>query len=250
MSTPTSWNPLAALFANRATPAATPATPAVGSVTPTTGPATGSTIPAFQQSATEAPKVTSPMADHTDLFTMPKQEGEAPITLDDPFLNVDRAKVAELAKTMNFAPSTPEMQALAMKALQGDMQAFTEYNNAMMQNMYVQVLTQTSGISEKIAREGINRLKDTIPNTVRSISTTSNLQKQNPIFTDPAAKPMVDMIRAQVELKNPTATPEQVTEQVAKYFQDFAGVIAPKAVSTEPTNPYGGTTNYEGFFSQ
>jgi hypothetical protein len=190
------------------------------------------------------------MADHSDLFTMPKQEGDVPVTLDDPFLTVDRAKVAEMARAMNFAPSTPEMQALAQKALQGDMQAFSEYNNAMMQNMYVQLLTQTSGISEKIAREGITRLRDTIPNTVRSISTTSNLQKQNPIFNDPAAKPMVDMIRSQVELKNPTATPEQVTEQVAKYFNDFAGVIAPKAKPAEASNPYGGTTDYQNFFNQ
>lgn len=243
-------NPLAALFANRSAAATpTPATPA-GSVTPTTGPAAGSNVPAFQQSGTEPPKPTSLMADHSDLFTMPKQEGEVPVTLDDPFLTVDRAKVAELAKTMSFAPNTPEMQTLAAKALQGDMQAFTDYNNAMMQNMYVQLLTQTSGISEKIAREGINRLKDTIPNTVRSISTTSNLQKQNPIFTDPAAKPMVDMVRAQVELKNPTATPEQVTEQVAKYFTDFAGVIAPKAQTVETPNPYGGTTDYQNFFNQ
>ena len=245
-------NPLAAMFAPRAATTSEAAVPAIPSqsTVPTSGPAQGSNVPAFQQSGTEPPKPASLMADHANLFTIDKQEGDVAPTLDDAYLTIDNDKVIELAKGMNFVPNGPEMQALAQKALSGDAQAFAEYNNALMQNMYASILTQTSRISEKIARAGVTRLQATIPNTVRSISTTNNLTTQNPIFSDPASKPMVDMIRSQVELKNPTATPEQVTEQVTKYFQDFAAVLAPKAKPAETPNPYGGTTDYTDFFQK
>ncbi len=219
-----------------AAPTQTPASQA-----PTTGPAAGSTAAAFQQSATLPPKEQAPLAEYVDIFNnAPKEGAEIPATLDDPFLVVDKDKVRELIATKSFMSNTAEQQALVAKALGGDVQAFMEVLEGVGRNIYMDATLNSTHIAERIARTGVQRLQAAIPQQVRTMSSADQLAAIDPVFNNPAVKPLVDAMKAQFETKHPQATPKQIAEMTVKYFKDTGMVFNPAPAPTAPKGA-GGT---------
>ena len=238
-------NPFTALFGAQApAPAAAPApgTPPAGT------PAAGSTVPAFQQSTTEPPKPAA-LAEYADLFnTAPVPEGGPAPTIDDPYITLDKDAITRTVASMNFAQGV-ELQDNMQKALQGDMQAFAAVLNSVAQNVYSQTAQMSGIVADRAAREGVTRLQSTIPQIVRSSSTSNSLTNLNPMFDNPAVRPIVDMARQNFETKNPTATPQQITEMVNRYMTDVSSAFAPApAAPTNKGTQQGGSTDFGGFF--
>lgn len=216
--------------ANTPTPAAPQASGAPGApVAPTSGPAAGTQQLAFQQSGTLPPKEQAPLAEFADIWNTPTQEGEVPPGLDDPYLRIDEAKVQELVNGMNFAQPTAQQQELFAKAIQGDVQAFSEILNGVAREVYYQSAINAARVSERVARTGVERLRDNIPKQVRSISSSETLYKTNPLLNNTALRPIVNAVQAQFQLKHPTASPSELAEMTNKYFQDSAHLFAPTA---------------------
>lgn len=244
-------NPLTALFGGMAQqPAAAPVAQPAGAP-PAGTPAAGSNIPAFQQSTTEPPKPPTPLADYADLYNTPAVvDGQAPLTIADPYITLDNEAVRKTVATMNFAQGA-QLQEQMGKALGGDVQALMSVLNAVGQNVYAQVASMSAVVADKAAREGITRLHDQIPTMVRSASTTNSLSTLNPLYDNPSIKPLADMARSGFETKNPTATPAQITEMVNKYITDVAKAFNPAAPASTNENRalvQGATTDFGGFF--
>jgi hypothetical protein len=224
------------------TAAATPQSTATpGSQVPAAGPAQGSNVQAFQQSATLPPKEQSPLAEYADLFNNAPVEGaEVPVTLDDPYLVVDKDKVKEFVNSKSFLNSSPEQLALVAKALGGDAQAFMEVLEGFGRNLYMDAALNSTHVAERIARTGVSRLQAAIPQQIRSMSSAEKMTALNPIFSNPALKPLADAMKTQFEAKHPTATPQQIAEMTAKYFKD-TGVMFNPAPAASQTNANTGT---------
>lgn len=231
------------MFANKGAPnpapnpAPTPAAQVPGApVPPTSGPAAGTQQQAFQQSGTLPPKEQAPLAEFADIWNTPVQEGGVPPSLDDPYLRIDEAKVQELVNGMNFAQPTPQQQELFAKAMQGDVNAFAEILNGVAREVYFQAALNAAQVSERVARIGVERLRDNIPKQVRSISSSETLYKTNPLLNNPALRPMVNAVQSQFQLKHPTASPSELAEMTNKYFQDSAHLFAPTAFAEANSN--------------
>lgn len=239
----TNFQNLLNMFASKApAPAAVP-NPAPGQapagIPAQSGPAAGSNQPAFQQSGAQPPApqpAATPLGEYGDLWQAPPvPEGAAQPTLDDPFLQVDAGKVRELLATKNYLPGSPESVALLQKGMQGDVQAMQEFLADFGRNIAMDAALTNAHVAERIARTGVSRLKDTIPQHVRSLTSADALYSSNPTLNNPALKPMIEGVRAQFEAKNPTATPNQIAEMTMKYVNDIAAVFNPTAATTAAT---------------
>lgn len=237
---PSAFENLIGMFNKPTTPAAAvPATPP-GSQVPASGPAQGSNIPAFQQSATLPPKEVAPLAEYADLFNNAPIEGaEVPVGLDDPYLVVDKDKVKEFVNSKSFVGSNPEQLALVTRALGGDVQAFVEVLEGFGRNLYMDSAINSTHVAERIARTGVSRLHAAIPQQMRSLSSAEKMTELNPLFNNPALKPLADAMKSQFEAKHPTATPLQIAEMTAKYFQDTGVMFNPAPAATQTKTPTG-----------
>lgn len=233
-----------------AAPTQTPGAPAPvpnavpAGVPANSGPAAGTNQPAFQQSGALPPKEQSPLAEYADIWNTPTNEGAAPLTLDDPFLNVDKDKVKQLVDGMTFAQATPEQMELMQKALQGDIQSFAAVLNNVAQSVYYNAAMNSAHVAEAITRNGVTRLRDHIPQQVRTLNSAEKLYDANPGFNNPALRPMVDAIQSQFQLKNPTASPQQIAEMTKQYFINSAHVFAPDAFKADNASGQRGNSGF------
>lgn len=180
--------------------------------------------PAFQKttSATDPqdPNVQKTALDsHADLFKVDDKNKQDQADPNAPFFTSDPEKMREAISKMNFM-ETPEQQQLAQQALKGDPQALMNLLNNTMQGAFGKMVQFNSAMSEQTARASMDRALSQLPAHVREMQTTEALQNVNPVFTHPAMKPMVDMIRQQYVKKNPNATAAEIAKMVNGYFQD------------------------------
>lgn len=231
---------LMSMFTKQATGAAPAATTPAPAGVPTTGPAAGSNINAFQQSVTLPPKEQAPLAEYVDIFNnAPKEGDEAPVTLDDPFLVIDKDKVKEFIATKTFMDNNPDQQALVAKALSGDVQAFMQVLDSFGRSLYMDATLNNTHVAERIARTGVERLRSSIPQQMRTLASTDKLAELNPIFSNPAIKPLADAMKAQFETKHPSATPVQIAEMTVKYFKDTGLAFNPAPAPATETKLQG-----------
>jgi hypothetical protein len=237
-------------FGQQAAPAAPVPAPAQQAAAPVAGtnangiaqqlPATGAPA-AFQPSTTQ-----NPLDTFSDLFKATPQTEHIP-GLDDPFITLDTEAVNGIVSKETFT-NQPDFAVTAQKALQGDVQAFMDVLNGVARGVFQRNATLTAMVADRAAREGVNRLNSQIPNVIRNTQTNAALVELNPVFNHAGAKPIVDMFTQQLQLKNPTMTPQQLAEQTVKYFNS----LVPQAPAPQQTSqsPFGNAQqNFEGFFN-
>lgn len=202
---------------------------------PSGGPGNG-TVPGPTNSGTAAPNPADPAA----LKAGKTGEGESPLAnfselwkIDDknkggelslsPTFNIEPAKLAEAAKTLDFAKVvSPEV---ATKALGGDAQAFAAALNAVTQAAYTHSAVSTAKIVEAALAKQAQQFQQYLPNEVRKLQVSEQVRSDNPIFNDPAVAPMLDMLKAQLTEKFPTAPAAEISSQAQKFLSGFAEAV-------------------------
>lgn len=155
--------------------------------------------------------------------TAPNTQGTAPT-------GVLPAMTAEqLSKTLansNFLSGVnPEILA---KAAGGDTAAFSDVINQGLRTVMTQSVLASHGLVEAGAKNHGEQLRTSLPSMVRSSNVQDSLQS-NPLFNNPAAKPMVEMVRAQLETKHPQASAREIAEMTQQFVTDFAKLGNPEA---------------------
>jgi hypothetical protein len=128
----------------------------------------------------------------------------------------------------------PELMA---KATAGDAQAFQDVMNQGLRSVMTQAVLASHGLVEAGARGSNERLKTTLPSMVRSNNVADQL-RVNPLFNDPAAKPMIDMVKSQLESKHPQAS----ASEIASMTQEFVSAFARAGNPDQPKEPAKGKT--------
>ncbi len=192
--------------------------------------------------APEAKEPDSPLAPFEDLWSnTAKPEGTetaAPTEMTQEAI----AKVMEGANFSNIM--TPELQA---KVEAGGADAATAME-AMLNSLGRQALTQSTMISNKLTanaiKEALAAQALTIPDLVRAQSAKNHLIESNPVFSNPAVKPLVDAAQAQFLQKNPNATQSDLTNMTQDLMTAMAETFGPKVT---PANEVAGDINWEKF---
>lgn len=112
--------------------------------------------------------------------------------------------------------------------------AFGEAMNLVAQQVMVQATLVGSKITDNAVAKAIELERAKIPQMLREQATTAHLTDTNPLFDNPAIKPIIETTKAQLLVKHPTATPEQITKMTQDFILAMGEAFAPKTPDLAP----------------
>jgi hypothetical protein len=144
---------------------------------------------------------------------------------------LDPAKLQEVISKANFTQTiTPETLQLITAGGEGAAAAFTDALNTVAQQVLMQSTMAANKMNEQAIAASVATQNASLPDLIRSQTTTNNLNKANPIFSDPAVKPVIEAVQMQLAAANPNATADQLTEMAQNYVAVMGEAFAPKPV--------------------
>jgi hypothetical protein len=134
-------------------------------------------------------------------------------------LKADPAKIAEAARKVDFKPAI-NAEALT-KAVAGDAAALADVLNQAAQAGYAQATSATAKIvQDALTQQAKTFREEIIPDIVRRSTITNSLGADNPIFENPAVKPLVTMVENQMQMKFPNASAAEITTKAKEYLME------------------------------
>lgn len=198
--------------------------------TPSTGASPNGVIPPAPEPAKEA----TPLDAFAELWkNEPPTEGQQPTGV---FGNVDPKRFMEAAAKVDFSKAiTPEtLQAIQTGGEEG-VKAFAAAMNSVAQNVYAQASFASTKITEQALEKARQAFIAEIPNHIRASTASESLRAENPIFSHPAAAPILGAVQSQLAVKFPQASAAELTAMAKTYLENFASGVSPKKVE-EPSS--------------
>ncbi len=211
----------------QAAPAPGPAQP--GNIPPNVDPNAAPAQPVTPVEGQPVQTPDSPMAEFATLWDTPTIDPNA-VTPAEP-VQLTAEAVQKVVASANFASSiTPEtMTAIAAGGEEGQ-KAFVAAINAATQQAVTQSIMASNKLNEKAITEALAKQEATLPDMLRNQATSSHLQDLNPLFSNPAVKPVIDATRQQLLQKFPGDTPAQTAEKLQNFIVAMGAQFAPKEV--------------------
>lgn len=186
------------------------------------GTASNGVVPA-QAPAGEQP-ASSPLDQFKELWEPVSNEG-APV---EPAQSLDPKKVGEMMSAADFSNVIGKENLAAISAGgDGAMQAFVDSMNAVAR----QVMTQSTLISNKMIDQQVKAaLEDhqkQLPSLMKKQFLSSELS-DNPVFKNPAVKPVVEAVQHQLAGKYPDASAKELAVMANQFIEAMAETLAPK----------------------
>jgi len=224
-------------------PQGSPQTAANGVVPP----ATGTTNPPNPAEVKIEP---APLDTYKDLWQAPIVDPNKPDP-NAPIFNFDPAKIQESASKMDFSKMMkPETLAKITAGGDGATEAFLQTMNDFGRGMTVQSLQLTTGIVEKALEKQKEQFQAQLPEMFKTFQTRNSLSEANPAFNNPALKPIVESLQAQMQLKHPNASSKEINGLVNGYMEQLGTVFSPKKEETGSNGSgKGQETDWSAFLS-
>lgn len=235
------------LFGNNDKTPAIPATPAPaqhtvqptptaaepGNIPPTVDPNAPPAAPATPVATVTAPVDNSPLAEFNTLWDdVPNKDGE-PAPLVKP---LDPAKLSEAVAKADFSTSISQENLAAIQA--GGDEA-TQAHASSMNQVAQMVMNQSLLASNKMIEQAVDRVnkswEDKLPEILRKQNLNESLASSDPIFKNPAIKPIMEATQVQLAAKYPNATVAELTTMTQDYIKAMGEAFSPKAVN--PASP-------------
>lgn len=182
-------------------------------------------VPAPVVAGPEVPD--SPLAQFEKFWdTVPNEEGNSATPVQ-----LDQAKLQEVISKADFTGGiTPEDLAAVTAGGEGAAAAFTKALNTVAQQVILQSTMASNKMQEQSINAAITKQAASIPELIRAQSASNTLQAANPLFSNPAVKPIIEAMQVQLLAKNPNATPAEVTTMAQDFVSALGESFAPKAV--------------------
>lgn len=164
----------------------------------------------------------SPMEKFEKLWDVDPQ-AKAPTSLT-PNLNIDPAKLLEMAKGVDFTKSiSPDLLAKTRSSNADEAQsALLQVINQVGQFSYAQAIDSNSRVTEAAIKKHAETLvQEHLPRMLREAAVQGG-RGENPIYSDPTFAPIVASIEQQVTSKFPTATPAEIKEHMGVILDSMA----------------------------
>lgn len=184
------------------------------------------TVPGTAAPAVDTPN--DPLAELTGLWdTVPNAA-----STDVPPVQLDPAELQKVIAKGNFASNiSPEimqkLEAGGPEAVAATMEAM----NAVGRNVMLQSTLAANKMIEQSVERAMALQTSNLPELIKSHTLSENLVDNNPMLSDPRISPIAEMLQTQLQLKNPTATSQQLTAMTSKALtamgQHFTGGAAP-----------------------
>ena len=218
-----------------AAPAATSGTqPTPPGNIPTAAASTGTTPPGAAPNGVippvgETKPEPAPLDAFSDLWKTAPVDPNAPAPQEGVFGNVDPKKFMEAAGKVDFSKAIkPEMLAAIQAGGEDGVKAFAAAMNSVAQNVYAQASFASTKITEQALAKARESFESNIPNLIKQQTAAEALRNENPVFSHPAAAPILGAIQSQLAVKFPQASATELTAMAKTYLENFAtGISAP-----------------------
>lgn len=225
--------------------AATPTAPQNGQVTtpanpgniPNNAPNTGATsdgtapngtVPAIGTDGKPTTTAT-PFDDFKELWQPNATDPNAPEPQKGVFGNVDPKRFMEAAGKIDFSKVvTPEQKQQIAAGGEPAIQAFAEAMNKVAQGVYAQSAFASTKMIEAALAKGREQFLAELPQHIKRQTVTDSLSQENPVFSNPAVKPIISALEAQLTVKYPNATAPEITALAKQYIEALGTSVAPK----------------------
>lgn len=191
--------------------------------------------PWAEEAAVEQAKVDAakpkPLADYNDLFN-PKSDPNAvaPIAPVDPFAAVTRENLANAAENLDFSSAVDEATMTA--ALAGDATAMRLAINKGARGAFTEAMSASNTLMQKRINDAVQTQVSELIKTKFKDMEIHNEVSNNPLLSDPATKPMRDMLTQQIKAANPNFTGKEINTALTGYLTSFIAAHAPTGSST------------------
>lgn len=163
-------------------------------------------------------------------------DAQKPKAPESAFAGVTPEAIQKVAGNTDFSKVvTPEMMTAISAGGEQAAAAMIQALNAVAQQTYAQSAQASIRLAETAVATQREQLLAELPNLIKQQTVSNNLRTKNPIFEHPAAKPMLEMFQQQLQLKNPTATSEQIQTQAEQFLVSFANAANPQKPQQQTT---------------
>lgn len=169
----------------------------------------------------------SPLAAYTEMWeAIPKPAADPSVE----YTPLDAATLQTAMSKADLAASiSPEILAAIVNGGEGAGAAFTQAMNQVAQ----QSMVQSTLINEKLTAQAVERaikaMEGKLPEMMRSQASSAHVADSNPLFSNPAIKPVIDATREQLQNKYPRDTPAQITAKLNDYVKAMGEAFNPAA---------------------
>lgn len=135
--------------------------------------------------------------------------------------------VAKQDFSSNF---TPEQLAAVTAGGEGASEALVQLLNTVGQQTLAQSTMINSKLNEQAMTAAIAEQVAKMPDLVRAQTVQAHLKDTNPLFDNPAIKPVIEATQHQLQVKFPNATPAEITKMTQDFVIGMGAEFAPKPV--------------------
>lgn len=154
--------------------------------------------------------------------------------------------VQKVMEGANFVPQiTDDQRAAIVAGGEGAQEAFNAALNSVAQQVMTQATLVGNKLSERQIQVAIDKHMATIPELLRKQGSTEHLRTTNPIFENPAVKPIIDATQAQLLQKFPQASHAEITKMTQDFILAMGESFAPPTETLVP-----GETDWGSFLKQ
>lgn len=173
----------------------------------------------------------SPLDNYKDIWDNFGKQGE-----DGNMLSFDKDKLNEIAGKMDFAGSLqPEQLQAISQGGEGATKALIEILNATARKSYLNSTETTTHLLNNALKNSKEDIFSKLPEHIKRMNVSDSLTKENPMYSNPAVKPILSALEQQLTAKYPNATADEITTHARQYLTSLAGVFNPE--SNKPKGP-------------
>lgn len=173
----------------------------------------------------------SPLAEFSKLWDTKPVDPNAPNTTPTP---LDAAAVQQaVAKTDFSQVITPETLAAIVAGGEGAEAAFAQAINMSSQKVMADSINVNNKLMEKAIKDALAGQQVQMQEQIRQQAAANHLKDTNPLFNDPAVKPVIEAAQSALMRQFPSATPEELTTMTNNYIQTMGKAFAPAAVTND-----------------
>lgn len=195
---------------------------------------TNPTVPASSVAATTQPETKAPegLDKFTDMWNL--TEAEKPQAPVSPFAGVTTEAIQQVAGKTDFSKVvTPEMMTAISAGGEQAAAAMLQALNSVAQQTYATSAEASMKLIDTALAKQREAFQAELPSLIKQQTVTENLRNSNPIFSHPAAQPMLQTLQQQLQLKNPTASAEQIKQKAEEYLVSFATAATPQKATQQ-----------------
>lgn len=176
-----------------------------------------------------------------DFFKVPVNDKGEPVVqqnpLEQPIMQVDQAKLRELASKTNF---TSGITAEVLQTAMSDPSKMLQLLNQVAQNGFATALQASTTMVEGSIQRYNERVQQHLPDQIRTVQ-IHQTQAKHPALLHPSVQPMLAMLKQQVASTNPQLSPEQVATTAEGFIlamnADMTASDTKTRQQNQPKNP-------------